>query len=52
MIKDGKVRLEGCICEPCSDISTNCRDMRSKFGYITLSEMAGIRKYKKVKCNE
>ena len=36
MIKDGEVRPEGCICEPCSDIMTKWRDMRSKFGYTTL----------------
>lgn len=33
MIEDGGVQPQGCICEPCSDISTNCRDMRSGFGY-------------------
>ncbi len=38
MIEDRGV--EGCICEPCSDISTNCRDMRSGFGYKTLCEIA------------
>lgn len=27
------VRLEGCICKPCSDIPPNWRDMRNKFGY-------------------
>lgn len=33
MIDDCEVRPEGCICEPCSDISLNWRDMRNKFGY-------------------
>jgi hypothetical protein len=37
MIKDGEVRPEGCICEPCSDISPNWRDMRTQFGYTALS---------------
>jgi len=41
MIEDGGVQPEGCICEPCSDISTNCRDMRSGFGYKLLSEIRG-----------
>ena len=41
MIKDECVRPKGCICEPCSDISTNCRDMRSGFGYKLLSAIAG-----------
>ena len=36
MIDDCGVRPEGCICEPCSDISPNWMDMRSKFGYILL----------------
>jgi len=40
MIEDGGVRPEGCICELCSDISTNYRDMRSGFGYKLLGEMA------------
>ncbi len=39
MIEDECVRPEGCISEPCSDISTNCRDMRSEFGYTMLSEI-------------
>lgn len=38
MIKDGEIRSEGCICEPCSNISPNWKDIRTKFGYITLSE--------------
>ena len=33
MIKDGGVRIEGCICEPYSDIMPNWKDMRTKFGY-------------------
>ena len=44
MIKDGEVRPEGCICEPCSDIMTKWRDMRSKFGYTTLGESANFRR--------
>jgi len=39
MIKDGKVRPEGCICEPCSDIPPNWKDIRPKFGYIPLAEI-------------
>ena len=34
MIED--VRPEGCICEPCSDISPNREDIRTKFGYTML----------------
>ncbi|RZB30915.1 MAG: hypothetical protein AEth_00869 [Candidatus Argoarchaeum ethanivorans] len=37
MIED--VRPEGCICELCSDISPNHKDIRTKFGYKTLSEI-------------
>jgi len=37
-----KFQLKGCICEPCSDISLNWRDMRSKFGYTTLYEIARL----------
>jgi hypothetical protein len=33
------VRPEGSIYEQCSDILSNWRDIRSKFGYKTLSEM-------------
>ena len=33
-IKDGKVRLEGCMCKPCSDISPNWDDIRAISGYI------------------
>ena len=40
MIDDCGVRPEGCICEPCLDISPNLMDMRSEFGYITLAEIA------------
>ena len=39
MIED--VRPEGCICEPCTDISPNHEDMRTKFGYMMLYEMLG-----------
>jgi len=30
-----EVHPEGCICEPCSDISPNWKDIRTKFGYTT-----------------
>jgi len=30
--------------EHCSDISPNWMDMQSKFGYITLYEISGIKK--------
>jgi len=40
-IKDGEVRPEGCMCEPRSDIPPNWNDIRTKFGYIMLSEIAG-----------
>ena len=39
MIDDCGVRPEGCICEPCSDISPNWTDMRSKFGYTLLAKI-------------
>lgn len=39
MLEDGKVRSEECICEPCSDTSPNWKDIRSEFGYTTLSEI-------------
>ena len=39
-IKDGEVRPEGCMCEPCSDISTNRRNMRSGFGYKLLDDIS------------
>jgi len=35
-IKGGEVRPEGCICEPCSDISPNWEDIRSEFGYTNV----------------
>ena len=35
-IKDGEVRPEGCMCEPCSDISPNWDDIRANFGHTTL----------------
>ena len=41
------VRPEGCICEPCSDISPNWRYMRNEFGYTTLGEMEVLRAGKK-----
>jgi hypothetical protein len=31
---------------PCSDITLNMRDMRSKFGFITLYEIARISRQK------
>jgi hypothetical protein len=37
-----RVQLKGCICEPCSDISTSWSDMRGKFGYTTVGDMANI----------
>ena len=49
MIKDGKVRPEGCICEPCSDIQPNWKDIRTKFGYEMLCEIAtGNFKFQKI----
>ena len=35
-LKGREVRPEGCICEPCSDISLNWKDIRTKFGYSML----------------
>jgi len=40
MIKGGEVQPEGCICELCSDISPNWKDMRNEFGYTTLFAIA------------
>ena len=40
MVEDMRVRPEGCIPEPSSDISPNWKDMRSEFGYAMLSEIA------------
>lgn len=37
MIED--VRPEGCVCEPCSDISPNWEDIRTKIGYTMLGEI-------------
>jgi len=42
MLEDGKVRPEGCICEPCSDISPIWKDIRNKFGYKILGEIATL----------
>ena len=42
MIKDGEVRPEGCICESCSDIPSNWKDIRTKFGYTPLGDMPGF----------
>jgi len=39
------VRPEGGIYEQCSDILLNWRDIRSKFGYKTLCEIARIGKH-------
>ena len=36
MVEDREVRSEGCICEPCSDIPPNWKDIRTKFGYTPL----------------
>ena len=41
MIED--VRPEGCICEPCSDISPNWEDIRTKFGYTMLGEITAVK---------
>jgi len=38
-IKDGEVRPERCICEPCSDIPPNWNDIQTKFGYTKLCDM-------------
>ncbi|MDI6886967.1 MAG: hypothetical protein QMD22_11655 [archaeon] len=43
MIKDEEVRPEGGIYELCSDISPNWKDIRTNFGYTTLSEIGGKR---------
>lgn len=34
--EDDEKMFEGCICEPCSDISPNWEDIRTKFGYTML----------------
>ncbi len=39
MIKEREVRPEGGICESCSDILPNWKDVRTKFGYTTLCEI-------------
>ena len=44
MIEYGGVQSKGGICEPCSDISPNWDDMRSKFGYTTLGDVLRGRK--------
>ncbi len=44
MIED--VRPEGCICEPCSDISTGWKDIRTKFGYTMLYGIWRLIEYK------
>jgi len=38
-IKDGEAQPEGCMGEPCLDISPIWRDMRSRFGYKLLCDM-------------
>lgn len=43
MIEVVEVRPEECICEPCSYISPDWRDMRSTFGYITLYAISAQR---------
>ena len=40
MIGDCEVHSEGCICELCSDMMADRRDMRSTFGYTTLGATA------------
>jgi|GEM_PF-3090082 len=42
MTKVGEVQPEGCICEPCSDISG---DMRNKFRYNRIAEKPRIIKF-------
>ncbi len=39
MIRDGEVRPEECICESCSGILPNWKDIRTKLGYTTLCEI-------------
>ena len=40
-VEDGEVRPDGCIFEPYSAISLNCKDiLRAKFGYTTLYGIA------------
>ncbi|RZB32852.1 MAG: hypothetical protein AEth_00198 [Candidatus Argoarchaeum ethanivorans] len=39
MLEDGKVRPEGCMCEPCLDILPNWKDIRTEFGYTTLYDI-------------
>jgi hypothetical protein len=41
MLEDGTVRLEGGICEPCSDIPPNWKDIRTKFGYTEVIGNSG-----------
>jgi len=43
------VRPEVYICEPCSDIIPNWRDMRSEFGYETLCVIVGFKRGKYAK---
>ena len=38
-----KFQLKGGICEPCSDIPPNWKDMRSKFGYKLISKIRSQR---------
>lgn len=52
MLEDGEVRLEGCICEPCSDIPPNWKDIRTKFGYTTLGVIVSERLNEGVKEDE
>jgi|LGVE01.1.fsa_nt_gb hypothetical protein len=40
MLEDGKVRPEGCICEPCSDIPPNWKDIRTMFVYKPLNKIS------------
>ena len=45
-----EVRPEGCISGSGSDITLSRRDMRSKFGYTMLSEMANTNEVKNGIC--
>nr|AAU83356.1 hypothetical protein GZ27E7_30 [uncultured archaeon GZfos27E7] len=42
MVEDGEVRPEGGVCEPCSDILPNWKDIRSEFGYTTINKITPL----------
>ena len=44
-----KFQLKGSICEPDSDIPLNWSDVRSVFGYTTLSEILNLAKDLKIR---